>query len=98
MTTDENKEQGLIIPMEKLSHDILGELISEFVLREGTDYGHQETSLEIKKEQVYRQLKARQIVILFDIKRESTTLMRADSLKKQLPENYEILDPNQVFS
>jgi uncharacterized protein YheU (UPF0270 family) len=94
MTENTKKEQGLIIPVEKLSSSILSELISEFVLREGTDYGHGETSLDLKKEQVFKQLQSKEVLILFDINRETTTLMRADSLKKQLPENYEIVDPN----
>ncbi|MBC7753099.1 MAG: YheU family protein, partial [Moraxellaceae bacterium] len=33
------------VPIDQLSKDILQNLVEEFVLREGTDYGAQEISL-----------------------------------------------------
>lgn len=38
----------MIIPWQEISADALSNLIREFVLREGTDYGESEVSLEQK--------------------------------------------------
>lgn len=79
---DDQKKTGLIIPYQKLSVDALSSLIEEFILREGTDYGSREYTLEEKKEQIFKQLKANHIVILFDTELETTTLYKRDQLSK----------------
>ncbi|MET1282487.1 YheU family protein [Vibrio navarrensis] len=55
----------MIIPWQEISADALSNLIREFVLREGTDYGENEASLEQKIEQVKTQLKQGEAVIVF---------------------------------
>ncbi|EJN6828011.1 hypothetical protein BOO91_08175 [Vibrio navarrensis] len=55
----------MIIPWQEISADALSNLIREFVLREGTDYGESEVSLEQKIEQVKTQLKRGEAVIVF---------------------------------
>lgn len=55
----------MIIPWQEISADALSNLIREFVLREGTDYGENEVSLEQKIEQVKTQLKRGEAVIVF---------------------------------
>lgn len=55
----------MIIPWQEISADALSNLIREFVLREGTDYGESEVSLEQKIEQVKTQLKQGEAVIVF---------------------------------
>ncbi|EGR2797911.1 hypothetical protein BOO29_05020 [Vibrio navarrensis] len=55
----------MIIPWQEISADALSNLIREFVLREGTDYGENEVSLEQKIEQVKTQLKQGEAVIVF---------------------------------
>lgn len=54
------------IPYEKLNPDTLKRLLEYFVLREGTDYGVSEPSLEQKIEEVQKQLKERKAKIVFD--------------------------------
>ena len=46
----------MIIPWDKLSAPALEGIIEEFVLREGTEYGASEFSLDQKKSNVKRQL------------------------------------------
>lgn len=65
----------MIIPYEQLSSDALQGLIEEFITREGTDYGMEEVSLSTKVEQVKRQLKHRDIVVVFDITTESVSIL-----------------------
>ena len=46
----------MIIPWQELSTETLDNLIESFVLREGTDYGMQEKTLEQKVADVKKQL------------------------------------------
>lgn len=70
------------IPREKLSDEIIDALIEEFVLREGTDYGASEISLDKKKEQVLKQLDREDIRIVFDFQTATPTLVTAQEFKK----------------
>ena len=81
--TDKFQEAPPIeVPIDQLSEDVLQNLVEEFVLREGTDYGAQEISLEKKKEQVLKQLENEDIKIIFDPDTESVTLMTTQQFKK----------------
>jgi len=51
---------------DALSEDALRGVIESFVLREGTDYGEREFSLEQKVAQVLRQLQRGEARIVFD--------------------------------
>lgn len=75
MSAPETPLPPLEIPREMLSQDILDALIEEFILREGTDYGSVEISLDSKKAQIYKQLDKKDIKIVFDPNEESATLM-----------------------
>lgn len=77
---DNEKNQGVVVPYERLARDVLYALIEAFVLREGTDYGLQEYSLEQKIEQVHRQLKSGRVCVVFDPMSESTSIMNRDTL------------------
>lgn len=65
----------LIIPAEQLSADTLQALIEAFVLREGTEYGEQDISLEDKVAQVKSQIEADQLVILYSELHESVDII-----------------------
>ncbi|MES2801337.1 MAG: YheU family protein [Bdellovibrionota bacterium] len=77
--------QPIEIPIEKLSAEIIDALIEEFVLREGTDYGAQEISLDKKKEQVRQQLDKEDIKIVFDFETATPTLVTAQEFKRICP-------------
>ena len=62
------------IPYEKIPHDLLINMIREFVMREGTDYTHRDITIEEKIEQVLTQIKRGHVVITFDAETESFTL------------------------
>jgi uncharacterized protein YheU (UPF0270 family) len=51
---------------DELKPDTLRAVIESFVLREGTDYGEHETSLEAKVAQVLIQLRRGEVHITFD--------------------------------
>ncbi len=70
------------VPPEALSPETVDALIESFILREGTDYGRVEISLEAKKEQVFKQLKKGDIKITFDPNTETVSLMTARDWQK----------------
>lgn len=71
------------IPYTQLSDPVLDAVIEEFITREGTDYGHQETSLAKKVEQVRRQLAKGDVFLSFDPLTESCQLLPS-SLRNSL--------------
>ncbi|KOO06747.1 YheU family protein [Vibrio hepatarius] len=55
----------MIIPWQQIAPDTLDNLIKEFVLREGTDYGENEISLDDKVAQIKAQLETGEAVVVF---------------------------------
>ncbi|HCE2206741.1 TPA: YheU family protein [Vibrio parahaemolyticus] len=55
----------MIIPWQDIAPETLENLIREFVLREGTDYGAVEISLQNKIDQVKTQIEKGEAVIVF---------------------------------
>jgi len=69
---DTDPAQPVEIPSDSLAPGTLRALIEEFVSRDGTDYGEQESSLEKKVADVHRQLERGEAQILFDPGTETT--------------------------
>lgn len=67
----------MIIPWNELSTETLDNLIESFVLREGTDYGIQEKTLEQKVADVKKQLKSGEAVLVWSELHESVNIMPA---------------------
>lgn len=65
----------MIIPWQELDAEILTSVVESFVLREGTDYGEQERSLEQKVDDVKRQLKSGEIVLVWSELHETLNIM-----------------------
>lgn len=66
------------VPYDQLSSEALNGVIEEFVTRDGTDYGEVEIPLATKIAQVLAQLKSGMVVIVFDQKSESSTILKID--------------------
>ena len=66
------------ISWSELSDAALLGVIDDFVLREGTDYGAEPTSLARKRAQVRRQLERGEAHIWFDAATASVTIRLAD--------------------
>lgn len=64
-----------MVPYTELSAELLHAVIESFVLREGTDYGEQEVSLQDKVARVVGQLKRGEARIVFDPESESITIV-----------------------
>jgi uncharacterized protein len=63
---DEEQKPAVEIPHSELSPEALQGVIESFVLREGTEYGERDVSLETKVAQVLRQLERGEAQIMFD--------------------------------
>ena len=60
----------IVVPHAELSPDALRGVIEAFVLREGTEYGEHDVSLDVKVAQVLRQLERGEAQIVFDLESE----------------------------
>ena len=70
----ESEESKVEIPIDRLSPDALAGVVDDYVLREGTNYGAVEISLETKRAQVLAQLRSGQAIVLFDPSTETCTI------------------------
>lgn len=68
----------MIIPRQQLDPETLDNIIESFVLREGTDYGEQEWSLAQKVEDIRRQLKSGEVVLVWSELHETLNIMPRD--------------------
>jgi len=82
LTIEAERERGgeeiaptIRVAPDDLEPDTLRAVIESFVLREGTDYGEHETSLETKVAQVLRQLRRGEAHITFDPATESVNVV-----------------------
>ena len=73
MSSEQNPEP-VEVPYSELPADLLHAVVESFVLREGTDYGERELSLEDKVAGVIRQLKKGEATIIFDPETDSVTI------------------------
>lgn len=65
------------IPYQDIDPETLEQLIQFFVLREGTDYGEEERSLEEKVEDVRKQLQSGEAIIVYSELHESVNIVPA---------------------
>ena len=69
------KEDPVEIPYTRLTPDVLRALIEEFVSREGTDYGHRETTIDEKVADVLRQIERGEAKIVFDLESQTINIV-----------------------
>ncbi|MCI5072378.1 YheU family protein [bacterium] len=79
---DEDSPKPVLIPKDKIPKDTLMALIEAFVLREGTDYGTIEYSLEEKQKHVLKLIESGDVVVTFDFVTESPSLMTFSTYKE----------------
>ena len=65
----------MLVPYQQLNKITLNNLIEQYILREGTDYGEIEFSLQQKTQQILRQVKNSEIHIVYSELTESVTLI-----------------------
>jgi uncharacterized protein len=75
MTSNDEPQEPIFVPYRELSPDALRGLMESFVLREGTEYGARDFSLEEKLAHVYRQLERNEARIVFDPNTETIDII-----------------------
>jgi hypothetical protein len=68
-------EEGVEVPYERLDPETLRNMIQEFVTRDGADWGEVGGALEDKVAQVMRQLRSRQVKVVFELKSQSVNIV-----------------------
>ncbi len=66
--------EPVVVPYTELAADLLHAVVESYVLREGTDYGEREFSLEDKVSHVVGQLRRGEAQIVFDPQSESVSI------------------------
>jgi uncharacterized protein YheU (UPF0270 family) len=74
---NEERSEPVAVPHSELAADLLRAVIESFVLREGTDYGERELSLDEKVARVLRRLERGEAQILFDPETASVDIVVA---------------------
>jgi uncharacterized protein len=74
---DDQVPPSVVVPYSELAADLLHAVVESYVLREGTDYGEKEFSLEDKVAHVISQLKRGEAQIIFDPETESVSISMA---------------------
>jgi uncharacterized protein YheU (UPF0270 family) len=72
---NEDPHGAVVVPHTELEAELLRSIIESFVLREGTDYGEREFSLEDKVRRVMRQIERGEAQILYDPQTESVDIV-----------------------
>ncbi|MBS3799292.1 MULTISPECIES: YheU family protein [unclassified Pseudoalteromonas] len=76
----------MIIPYQELSKEALTNLIEQFILREGTDYGETEVDKATKIEQVLGLIKSGEALIVYSELHEEVNIMSAQQFKQMQTE------------
>lgn len=71
----EEGAEPVVVPYTELSEEALRGVLEAFVLREGTEYGDRDFSLDQKVAQVVRQLQRGEAQIVFDPESETIDIV-----------------------
>lgn len=75
MTSDHTPAPPILVSPESLKAETLQAVIESYVLREGTDYGVSEISLEKKIDNLRNKIDREEIVLVFDPDSESLNFL-----------------------
>jgi uncharacterized protein len=78
---DDDIHDPIVVPHTELAAEVLRRVVEAFVLREGTEYGAKEFSLEAKVAHVMRQLDMGKAHIIFDPASQSVNLLAGAAAK-----------------
>lgn len=80
MSPEEEDLAPVAVPHEQLSAEALQGVVESFVLREGTEYGEREFTLEEKRQHVLYQLERGEAQIMFDPQSQSIDIVATRTL------------------
>ena len=68
----------MIIEIDQLSSGALDGIIEAYILREGTDYGDHEWTMDDKKQQIKAQLTSKKIVLVYSELHQTVNILPFD--------------------
>lgn len=71
----DHHEAGVEVPYERINPETLRSMIHEFVTRDGADWNDVGCALEDKYEQVLRQLRDKQVKVVFDLTSQTANIV-----------------------
>lgn len=80
---DTESQQPIVIPYRELSAEALRGVLESFVLREGTEYGEHDVSLDEKVAQVLHQLERGEAQVIFHTALESIDIVVAKPMRSR---------------
>jgi hypothetical protein len=80
---NDEPDETVVIPFAQLTADVLRRVVESFVLREGTDYGQQELSLDQKVARVTSQLHRGEAQIVFDPRSQTVDVVLSVALRRK---------------
>lgn len=75
--SDVEHEEVTIVPLTEIPKATLENLVAEFILREGTDYGEHEMSFTEQAEKLHQQLRDGTVLVSFCHESETCNLIMA---------------------
>jgi hypothetical protein len=73
--TEDEQEEGVEVPYERINAETLKKMVQEFVTRDGADWGDAGCTLADKVEEVLQQLKSRKIQVVLDLKSQTANFI-----------------------
>jgi uncharacterized protein YheU (UPF0270 family) len=80
---DTESQEPIVIPHRELSADALRGVLESFVLREGTEYGEHDVSLDEKVAQVLLQLERGEAQVIFHAALESIDIVVSKPISRR---------------
>jgi uncharacterized protein len=77
---DDQAEEGVIVPHDRISSDTLRRMVEEFVTRDWSELANAGCTMEEKVEQVIQQLKGGRAKVVFDFMTETCNIIPLDRL------------------
>ncbi len=68
----------MIVPLESISEEALDNIIKEFIFQEGSGYGQESVELDVKVDQVKKQLASGKTCVTYSELHETVTISPRD--------------------
>lgn len=72
---DDQREDGVVVPSDRINPDTLRKMVEEFVTREWSDLSDSDCTFDEKIETVLQQLKENRIQVVFDLTSETCNIV-----------------------
>lgn len=77
---NDNPEEGVVVPHDRISPDTLRKMVEEFVTRDWSETSDAGCTLDEKIEQVIQQLKNDKAKVVFDLTTETCNIIPLDKI------------------